>query len=164
MLSLRNHTSHITHSHTHTHTIESMTLKHRAESGPAGLSSVQQLALCALWFSQLGLLPNITLAHYKLTTIPPPHLASGVERGRGTLIMATQNSQFCHFFSVHRAEEGGCGHSKQLGERESGLERQSLPRHIRVHEENNGRRKRNQVKKQVGKLRRAFGIWRGGGG
>lgn len=33
-----------------------------------------------------------------------------------------------------------------------------------MHEENNGGRKRNQGKKQVGKLRRAFGIWRGGGG
>lgn len=32
------------------------------------------------WFSQPGLLPNFTLAHYKHTIIPP-HLVSGVNRG-----------------------------------------------------------------------------------
>lgn len=48
--------------------------------------------MCALYTAQLGLLLNFTLAHYKHTTIPPPHLASDVDRERGTLAMATQTS------------------------------------------------------------------------
>lgn len=65
------------------------------------------LALRALWFSQLGLLPNFTLARYKLTTIRPPHLAS--ERGKGTLIMATESKTHSGLFFClgSSGEEGG---------------------------------------------------------
>lgn len=117
-LSLTNHTSHITH------TLESVTVKLNRVLGGSSSTRLCSAAgsVCALWFSQLGLLPNFTLAHYKLTTIPPPHLASGTERGRGTPIMATQWSVFL-FTELKR---GGvcCRHSKQLKERErSGIKK-----------------------------------------
>lgn len=63
---------------------------------------------------------------------------------------------------------GGGERSKQLREASVNAEKEKVGQRetdcqgTRLHEENNGRRKRNQGKKQVGKLRRAFGIWRGG--
>lgn len=132
MLALRNHTSDITHSHT----LESVTLKHSTEPSPRQQhSALFSSWLCVpLWFSQLGLPPNFTLAHYKLTTIPPPHLASGVERERDADNGNTdENSQWSFFLKLRRragdGDGGGggvSGRSKQLRETSVNAEKEKV--------------------------------------
>lgn len=71
--------------------------------------------------------------------------------------MATHTRTHSHFFLCLQSWWWG-GHSKQL--RESGIERerQSAKAHMSAW------REQWKEKKQVGKLRRVFAIWRGGGG
>lgn len=89
--------------------------------------SVNRVNSVTVCLSHLGLLPTLTLAHYKLTTIPPPHLASAkAPTVRGILIattetMATNTQTNCgHFLlsDLSELKKAGVGEvngsSKQL--------------------------------------------------
>lgn len=150
MISLRNHTQ--------PHALKPVTLKHSPQLCCPVAGSV-----CALWSSLLGRLPILTHAHYRLTTIPPPHLAAGIERMTGMLMMATQ-TRTQSFFMFTELVVGWGGHSKQLRGRESCMERVKFCQECMERTMEGGKEiMRKKKKKQVGELRRVSAIWRGGG-
>lgn len=137
MLSLSNNTLHISNTYTHSWASDTEA-QHWVQS--SALFSSWLCVPCGSVNWACCLILHLPLTNSPLSLLHIWPLVWREERGRGELIMATQTRTHSgHFFVfTELRNEGVCGRSKQLRERESSNRERQSAKHMRVHEENNG--------------------------